>query len=160
MNVHAPPVGADPVVAELLVGALMYSTPEEAGAVLIHVLEDDVDWPLSPVLAAVRRLAGGGVPPSPQLVSDDLRRAGKLDRRVAVALASATTSGACAMAARHYASAVVSEALRRRVESAGHALCTAASNAPEADIAPLAAQAAAAIADCAQRLSLLRGETL
>ena len=78
----------------------------------------------------------------------------------AVALASVTTSGACAMAARYYAAATVAEALRRRVESAGVALNSAAQAAAEADLGPLAARAAESINDCAERLAVLRGESL
>jgi replicative DNA helicase len=160
MNAQLPPIGANPDVAELLLGALMYSSPEEALAVLTYVRDDDVDWPLSPILAAVRRLAGSTVPPSPQLVSDELRRGGKLDRRIAFALASATTSGVCAMAAGAYASALVAESLRRRAESAGAALTSAADDAAEADLVPLVARAAESIIDCANRLAALRGEPL
>jgi replicative DNA helicase len=159
MNAQAPPIHANPGAAELLVGALMYSTPEEARAVLTYVLDDDVDWPLTPILAAARRLAGNGVPPSPQLVSDELRRSGKLDRRIAVALASATTSGACAAAARQYAAAAVAESLRARAESAGTALTSAATNAGEVDLAPLATRAAESISDCSNRLAALRSES-
>jgi replicative DNA helicase len=124
------------------------------------VVDDDVDGPLEPIVAAVRRLAVGGVPPSPQLVADQLRRSGKLDRQIGVALAAATTAGACSPAARHYAAAVVSEALRRRVESAGAAMQTAAEASAEADLAPLAARAAAQVRDCAERLTALRGGAL
>jgi len=154
------PVGPHPGVAELLVGALLYSTAVEASAVLAFVVDDDVDWPLGPIVAAVRRLAAGGAPPSPQLVADELRRCGKLDRQIGVALASATTAGACGSAARHYAAAAVAESLRRRVESAGAALRAAALSAAEADLAPLAEQAAAQARDCADRLAALRGDAI
>ena len=152
-----PPVGTPPHVAELLVGALLYSTDAEALAVLAFVDDDDIPWPLAPILAAVRRLATRGVPPAAQLIADELRRGGKLDRQVGVALASATTAGACSSAASHYAAAAVAESLRRRVESAGAALQTAAEASAEADLAPLAARAAAQVRDCADRLAALRG---
>lgn len=154
------PVGPHPGVAKLLVGALLFSTAAEASAVLAFIVDDDVDGPLQPILSAVRRLAIGGVPPSAQLTADELRRSGKLDRQIGVALASATTAGACASAARSYAAAVVSKALRRRVESAGAAMQTAAEASAEADLAPLAAQAAAQVQDCADRLAALRGGAL
>jgi replicative DNA helicase len=124
------------------------------------VVDDDVDWPRVPIVAAVRRLASRGVPPSPQLVADELRRGGKLDRQIGVGLASATTAGASGSAARHYAAAVVAESLRRRVESAGAALQTAAEASAESDLAPLAARAAAQVRDCADRLAALRGSAL
>ena len=155
-----PPVGPHPDLAELLVGALMFSSPAEATAVLTFVVDDDVPWPLQPILTGVRYLAGRGAPPSPQLVASELRRSGKLDRQIGVALAAATTAGASGSAARHYAAATVSESLRRRVESAGAALQTAADSAAEADLAPLAAQAAAQVRDCAERLAALRGGAL
>lgn len=154
------PVGPHPAVDELLIGALLFSTPGEVSGVLAFVVDGDVDWPLQPILAAVRRLAARGVPPGPQLVADELRRSGKLDRQIGVALASATTAGASGTAARHYAAALVSESLRRRVESAGAALQTAAEAAVEADFAPLAARAAAQVRECADRLAALRGGAL
>ncbi|ULE32879.1 hypothetical protein [Mycobacterium sp. IDR2000157661] len=154
------PIGPPPGVAELLIAALLYSTPAEACTVLAHVSDDDVDWPLSPILSAVRRLSAAGVPPSPQLVADELRREGKLDRQLGVTLASATTAGACGSAARHYAAAAVAERLRRLTESAGAALQSAAESSAEADLAPLAAQAAAQVRDCADRLAALRGGEL
>lgn len=155
-----PPVGPHPDLAELLVGALLYSTAAESSAVLAFVVDDDVDWPMAPIVAAVRRLAAGDAPPSPQLVADELLRGGKLDRQIGVALASATTAGASGSAARHYAAAVVAESLRRRVESAGAALLAAAEASAEADLAPLASQAAAQVRDCADRLAALRGGAL
>jgi replicative DNA helicase len=154
------PIGPIPCVAELLVGALLYSTAAEASTVLGFVADDDVDWPLEPIVAAVRRLAAGGAPPAAQLVADELRRGGKLDRQIGVALASATTTGACGSAARSYAAAVVAESLRRRVESAGAALQSAAAASAEAELAPLVERAAAQARDCADRLAALRGGDL
>ena len=51
-----PPVGTPPHVAELLVGALLYSTDAEALAVLAFVDDEDIPWPLEPDL-------GCGSPP-------------------------------------------------------------------------------------------------
>lgn len=153
-------VGPEPAVAEMLVGALLYSSSAEAAAVLALVHDDDVDPPLSTVLSAIRRLADCGVTPSPQLVLDELKRQGSLTRQVATTLMAATTSGACSSAARHYAGAVVAESLRRQVESAGSALSAAAGTAPEIDLAPLVERAAASISGCAWRLEQLRGESI
>jgi hypothetical protein len=153
-----PPIGPEPGVADLLVGALMYSTVAEAAAVLALVKDEDIDPPLSTVLSAIRRLAVGRITPSPQLVLDELRRTGELTRQVAVTLMAATTTGACSPAARHYAAAVVAESLRRQVESFGAALTAAAASAAEIDLAPLAGRAATAVAGCAWRLDQLRGE--
>ncbi|WP_373234895.1 hypothetical protein [Mycobacterium marinum] len=152
------PVGPEPGIAEMLTGALMYSSSTEAAAVLALVHDDDVDPPLTVVLAKIRSLVDRGVVPAPQLVLDELKRTGELTRQVAKTLATATTTGACASAARHYAAATVAESLRRRVESAGAALTSAANTAPEADLAPLVEQAAATIAGCAWRLDSLRGD--
>jgi hypothetical protein len=76
-----PPVGPEPAVADLLVGALMYSTAAEANAVLGLIVDDDADPPLSVLLSTTRSLAAQGIPPSPQLVADGLRRAGSLTRQ-------------------------------------------------------------------------------
>ena len=146
-------------MADLLVGALMYSTVAEAAAVLALVQDEDIDPPLSVVLSTIRRLMAGRITPSPQLVLAELRRTGALTRQVATTLMAATTSGACPPEARHYAAAVVAESLRRQVESYGAALVAAAASAAESDLAPLAQHAAAAVAGCVKRLDQLRGES-
>lgn len=152
------PVGPEPGVGEMLVGALMYSSSAEAAAVLALIHDDDVDPPLNVVLKAIRMLVGRDVPPSPQLTLDELGRTGSLTRQTATALRAATTTGACASAAGHYAAAVVSRSLRRQTESVGTALVEAAGTAPEADLTPLVNNAVVTIRDCARRLDALRGE--
>jgi hypothetical protein len=108
-----PPVGPHPTTGVLLVGALLWSEPAEAAAVLELVTDDDLATPsLSLVLSAVRRLVTAGTPPGPQLVLDALRREGTLKHFAAKDLEDATTSGAQPLALRSYAGAVVSEALR------------------------------------------------
>lgn len=151
-------IGPEPGVGEMLVGALMYSSTTEAATVLALVHHDDIDPPLNVVLKSIRTLVGRNVLPSPQLTLDELKRTGSLTRQVATALMSATTTGACASAARYYAAAVVAESLRRHVESAGTALVNAASTAPESDLEPLVNNAAVTILDCAGRLRGLRGD--
>jgi replicative DNA helicase len=154
-----PPVGPHPTTGVLLVGALLWSEPAEAAAVLELVTDDDIATPsLSLVLAAVRRLVTAGTPPGPQLVLDALRREGTLKNFALKDLEDATTSGAQPLALREYAAAVVSESLRRRIDSAGMALTTAAVDAAEGDLAPLVARASESIHDCAGRLDQLRGE--
>ena len=59
-----------------------------------------------------------------------------------------------------YAAAVVGESLRRRVESAGHALKAMAQAAPESDLRPMVDLAVNAISDCDLRLRTLRGDPL
>lgn len=123
------------------------------------VTDDDMATPsLSLVLSAVRRLVAAGTPPGPQLVADSLRREGTLKHFAAKDLQDAATSGAQPLAVREYAAAVVSEALRRRIDSAGMALTTAAADAPEAALAPLVSRATVACLDCVGRLDQLRGE--
>lgn len=175
------PIGPHPGVAVLLVGALLWSSPSHSPAhagvtfpariakrigafrhaaeVFDLVRDDDVDDPaLAAVLAAMRTLSTAGRALGPQLVLDELRRTGKLRGLVPDRLREATTSGALPEAALEYAAAVVADALRRRIESAGAALSAAATTAAEADLAPLVAQAAASVSDCARRLAVLRGE--
>lgn len=154
-----PSVGPCPDVATTLVSSLLWSAPADAADVLRLVRDDDVpDAALAAILAAVRTLADAGNPPSPQLVADELLRAGNFRGRVPDRLRAATTAGGCAVAARAYAAAVVAESLRRRVESAGYTLTTAAPTAAEAELSPMVATAAASVASCAHRLQLLRGE--
>jgi hypothetical protein len=151
-------VGAMPTEVECFIGALMYGSVDEARAVLGYVLDDDLDHPARTVLSSIRTLCGRGVIPSPQLVSDDLRRRGKLTRSVAAWLATTATTGACASAARHYASACLATSFRRQVESFSAALPTAASTGSEVDVAHIAEQAATRIAATYARLQHLRGD--
>lgn len=150
-------VGPTPMIAELFVGALMYSTVIEVRDVLRFVENTDVDEPGATVIATVRALALRGTPPSPQLVKDDLTRRGMLTRPVAVWLMSATTSGACASAARNYAAALVAESFRRKVESFGHALTSMSASASEVDIAGVVERATTSIRSIEARLRELRG---
>jgi replicative DNA helicase len=155
-----PPIGPHPTAGVLLLGALLWSRPAEAAVVLELVADDDMVTPsLSLVLSAVRGLITAGTPPGPQLVLDALRREGTLKHFALKDLQDATTSGAQPLALREYAAAVVSDALRRRIDSAGVALTTAASDAAEADLAPMVTGAAESICDCADRLAALRGDS-
>jgi hypothetical protein len=154
-----PAVGPVPDAATVFVGTLLWSSPADAARVLELVADDDIESPaLSVVLTSVRVLSVAGRPCDAQMVMDELRRGGTVRRDVALALMDATTAGAVPEAAQYYGAAVVSASLRRRVESAGHALTSAADSAAESDLAPLVARAAAAVTDCAARLAKLRGE--
>jgi hypothetical protein len=157
-DAQIPAVGPTPLIAEVFVGSLLFATVAEVRDVLRFVEDSDLDDPAATVLAAVRSLALRNAPPSPQLVSDDLRRRGKLTRSVAVWLNGATTSGACSAAARNYAAVVVAEAFRKRVESFGNALTSMSFTAPEADVAAIVERAAAGIRGVAARLTELRGD--
>jgi replicative DNA helicase len=151
------PVGVAPGIDELFVGALMYSTVGDVREVARLVERSDFDEPAAAVFSAIVGLATRGVPPSPQLVADDLKRCGKLTRSRATWLASATTSGSCAPAARNYAAAVVANSLRRQAESFGAALISAAAEASEQEVQQLAEQASKRIRYTAGRLAELRG---
>ena len=70
-------VGPDPTVADLFVGALLFSTSAEVLEVARFVDVEDVDEPGQAVLESVVALARRGVPPSSQLVLDDLKRCGE-----------------------------------------------------------------------------------
>jgi replicative DNA helicase len=156
-----PPIGPHPTTGVLLIGSLLWSEPAKAAVVLELVTDDDMATPsLSAVLSAVRRLVTAGTPPGPQLVADTLRRQGTLKHFAAKDLQDATTSGAQPLALREYAAAVVADALRRRIASAGVALTTAAADATEAALAPLVSRATVACLDCAGRLDQLRGESI
>jgi replicative DNA helicase len=161
MSPQIAPIGAHPTTGVLLLGALLWSQPAEAAGVLELVADDDMaTTSLSLVLSAVRRLASAGTPPGPQLVLDALRREGTLKNFALKDLQDAATSGAQPLALREYAAAVVSEAFRRRIDSAGVALTTAAREAAEAALAPLVSRATVACLDCAGRLDQLRGKPL
>lgn len=155
-----PPVGPPPTAELLLVGALLWPTPEaDPGPVLALVADDDVADPaLAQVLGVVRSMIYAREQVGPALVLAEFRRQGGPSKPVADRLLQATACGGLALALRGYAAAVVAESLRRRMESAGAALSAAAATMAEDDLAPLAARAAAAVADCAERLARLRGE--
>lgn len=154
-----PPVGPHPTVGVVFVGALLWSSPAAAAPVLDLVVDDDMATPsLSAILAAVRRLVAAGTPPGPQLVLDAIQRVGTLKAFAAEDLRDAVTSGAQPMALREYGAAVVSGALRRRIESASHSLASAAADAPEEALAAMVSRATVTCLDCAARLEELRGE--
>jgi hypothetical protein len=92
------------------------------------------------------------------MVMDELQRGGGVHRGIALALMDATACGAVPESARFYAAAVVASSVRRRVESAGHALIEAASDGAEAHLAALVSHATISCLDCAGRLAELRGE--
>lgn len=148
-----PPVGPTPTADDLLVGSLLSGDP--CGVLdLIHD-NDLADPDTSTVLAAIRILADRAV--GPQLVLDDLTRRGEASEPVRRALITAVTAGAALGAAGDYAAATLAAALRRKVESFGHALQQAASNAGEAELGTLIAHGATDCAGVAARLNALRG---
>lgn len=145
-------------VHTMFLGALMHGSRRDASDVLALVRDRDLATPSQETIAVViRKLVTANRSYTPELVLAEVQRLGKLSGPVQKELLDATTSGATALALRDYASAVVAEALRRRVDSAGTALTAAAREAAEPDLAPIVARAVAAVDDCADRLRTLRG---
>ncbi|MDT5368934.1 MAG: hypothetical protein QOC62_3365 [Mycobacterium sp.] len=154
-----PPVGVVPDIATVFVGTLLWAAPADVASVLDLVADDDIEAPaLSVVLSTIRNLVADCRPCDAGLVADELRRTGELGRPVADALTAATVAGGPPESARFYGSAVVSDAFRRRVESAGHALIAAAAHNAEAQLSAIVSRATVACLDCAGRLAELRGE--
>jgi hypothetical protein len=151
-------IGPDPTVADLFVGALLYSTVAEVLEVVRYVDIEDIDEPGQAVFESVVALARRAIPPSSQLVLDDLKRRGKLTRTRGLWLASATASGACASAARAYAAALVNESLRREAESLGQALISASESYSEVELAKLGEIVSTRLGYIAGRLTELRGD--
>jgi replicative DNA helicase len=155
---HIPPVGPHMSAGVMFLGALLWCSPAEAAEVLALVLDDDMSTPaLSAVLSAVRKLVDAGTPPGPTLVLDELQRVGNLKAFAERELQDAVTCGAPSMALRQFAAAVVSDAFRRRVDSAGASLSAAVAERPEAELARLVSKAMVSCLDCAARLEQLRG---
>jgi replicative DNA helicase len=153
-------IGPTPTLADLFIGALMYSTIAEVIEVVRFVDAKDIEpEPGQVVFESVAALARRGVPPSSQLVLDDLKRRGKITRSTGLWLASATTSGACASAARSYAAALLAESLRRQAESMGQALISASESYSEVELAKLGEIVTERLGYIAGRLTELRGES-
>ncbi len=154
-----PPIGPLPNAELLLLGALLWPRPgADPSAVLALLADDDLADPaLAHLLGVVRSMVETGQPVGPALVLDELERQGGPSKPVGDLLLAATTSGAIPEVLREYGCAVVAAALRRRMESAGAALTAAADSMAEADLAPLAQRAVAAVTGCAARLEQLRG---
>lgn len=73
-------IGVEPTLAQLSSAPFCAPRPTGFMQTVTYVEMDDFDELARPVLLAVKRLAQQGVPPSPQLVIDELRRTGKLTR--------------------------------------------------------------------------------
>jgi replicative DNA helicase len=153
-------IGPTPTLADLFVGSLLFSTPAEVLEVARFVVIEDIEpEPGQTVYSSVLALARRAVPPSSQLVLDDLKRRGQLTRTRGLWLASATTSGACASAARAYAAAILAESLRRQAESMGQALISASESYSEVELAKLGGIVSTRLGYIAGRLTELRGES-
>jgi replicative DNA helicase len=157
---HLPAVGPLPSAAELFVCALLYS----AGATVLQIAEyidaeADLDERARHAYCAVVELARQEISPAPQLVFDELRRTGLLDRSTACWLATAATAGAPPDSARRYAAIVVSESLRRQVNSWGTALISSADTAAEDELEVTIDNFAHTISTTFARLAVLRGDS-
>jgi replicative DNA helicase len=155
---HAPPIGPLPSAAELLLCALLYSGSQTVVQIAECVDADtDLDEAARNAYRAVIELARQNISPAPELVLDELRRTGRLDRQTACWLASAATAGAPPETARNYAAIVVSNSLRRQAESFGTTLAGAADTAAEHELKVLIDSFVHTITATFARLAVLRG---
>lgn len=155
---HVPPIGPLPSADELLICALLYS----GCATVVQIAEcidadADLDKPARNGYRAVVQLARQDISPAPELVLDELRRTGHLDRATACWLVTAATAGAPPETARRYATIVVSNSLRRHVESFGNTLVTVASTAAEEELKVYINRFVLTISATFGRLAVLRG---
>jgi replicative DNA helicase len=156
---HLPPVGPVPSAAELLCCALVYSAAPTVVQIAEYLDADsDLEEPAASVYRAVVELARQGISPAPELVLDELRRTGRLDRQTACRLATAATAGAPPETARRYAAIVVSNSLRRQLDSLGNTLANAASTAAEDELKALVDRFPQPISTTFGRLAILRGD--
>ena len=156
---HLTPVGPLPAAADLLVCALLYSACPAVLQIAEYInASDDLDEPARRGYEAVVALAHQNITPAPQLVLDELRRAGRLDRQTACWLATAATAGAPPETARRYAATLVSQTLRRKVESWGLTLIAAAEGAAEDELKTLFGTSMQQITATLTRLAPLRGD--
>ena len=156
---HRRPVGPPPCAAELLVCALLYGSCPTVLQIAEYLDADaDLDEPARIAYRAVVELAHQGIAPAPELVLDELRRTGRLDRQTACWLATAATAGAPPETARRYAAIVVANSLRRQVDSWGTALATTAGTAAEDELKMTINSFAPTISTTFARLAELRGD--
>lgn len=155
---HLPPIAGVPSPSELLACALLYS----GSAAVIQIAEFidaelDLDEPGRRVYQAMVSLARLDISPAPELVRDELRRTGQLDRQTACWLTTAITAGAPPETARRYAAIVVGQCLRRQVESWGLTLAAAAGAAAEDELGVLVTRFSQTVCETFGRLGVLRG---
>lgn len=156
---HVPPIGPRPSAADLLLCALFYSGSQTVVQIAECVdAETDLGEPARSGYRAVVQLARRDIPPAPQLVLDELRRTGRLDRRTACWLATATTAGAPPETARRYAAMVVSNSLRRQVDSWGTTFVTVADTAAEDELKVYIDRFVGTVSATFARLAILRGD--
>jgi len=155
---HLPPIARVPSAAELLVCAMLYSSSAAVTQIAEFIdTEADLDECARRAYRAMVSLAQLDISPSPELVLDELRRTGQLDRQTACWLATAVTAGAPPETARRYAAIVVAECLRRQIESWGLTLAAAAGAAAENELKVLTDRFSQTVYATFDRLGVLRG---
>jgi replicative DNA helicase len=139
---------------------LLYSSAPLVVTIADYLDPDaDLDEPARRAYCAVSDLASQGISPAPQLVLDELRRTGRLNRACACWLASAATAGVPPETARRYAALVVSETVRRQIDSWGTALVSSAGTAGEDELQVTIEQFSHIVSATFARLAALRGGT-
>jgi|GEM_PF-3520937 replicative DNA helicase len=155
---HLPPTGRVPSAAELLVCTLLYSNSSAVIQIAEFIdAEADLDGSARRAYRAMVSLARLDISPAPELVLDELRRTGQLDRQTACWLATAVTAGAPPETVRRYAAIVVAECLRRQVESWALTLVAAAGAAAEDELKMLVDKFSQTVCATFDRLGVLRG---
>ena len=155
---HLSPIGHVPSATELLVCALLYSSSAAVTQVAECMdAEADLDEPARQAYLAMTSLARLDISPTPELVRDELRRTGQLDRQTSCWLTTAVTAGAPPEMARRYAAIVVADCLRRQIEGWGLTMAAAAGAAAENELKVLINGFSQTVCATFDRLGVLRG---
>ncbi|WP_396912725.1 hypothetical protein [Mycolicibacterium sp.] len=143
---------------ELFISALLHSVaPTVVQIAALVDAQRDLDGPALRSFRAVVDIAQRGIAPAPELVADELRRAGSLDRRTACWLSNAASARVGCETARHYAAVVVATSVRRQIRNVGSDLAVLAATASEVELEVTIEHFAAMISDTFNRLAVLRG---
>ena len=141
-----------------LLACLLNADQPTAATILAAIHDEDVADPaLRGVLAVARRVVASGAPPQPVLVLADARARGELStatevRDGALLLADLAAEVTVVAAWRHYLTAVVQDAVRRRALEAGTRIAQAAEGAPLDTLLDLMVTETAAVHLVAARL--------
>lgn len=159
------PVGPNPDPETMLLCGLLWANTTDASDVMRYVAPDDLEHVgTRAVFMTIGHLIEAGRPHDTTTVVDELQRCGDLGGPAGDLIKrswlDATTAGASEhpFALKSYASAVVSDAFRRRFETLGKALVEAAATAAEHDLMPMLRAAGTEAARHAKRLDQLRGD--
>jgi len=121
--------------------------------------QHDLDDPTRVILSAAIDLAQIGIAPTPEVLIDELRRSGNLDRRTACWLACATAHDTPPGSVRRYAAMVVAASLRQRVRNWSTTLTSLAETGSETELAITTEVFATKIAEAFERLQFLRQDS-